>query len=172
MPFSGGEASRMSLRLGAALLEFVEAHDLGAVTGADGEYDLTQPGDAGETALAPDAAFVRADRMPAQLSPEYKKAWRLAPDLVVEVVSPSQFRPEMAAKAKLYLKAGMRLLWMVWPRYQQVGRLAQRLGCTRRHARPRRLPRRRRCAAWLLLSPRASIPVTYTDRLKRIKDSL
>lgn len=120
MPFSGGEASRISLRLGAALLAFVEAHDLGAVTGADGEYNLTQPGDTGETALAPDVAFVRAERIPPQASSEYKMAWHLAPDLVVEVVSPSQFRPEMAAKARLYLKSGVRLLWMVWPRYQQV----------------------------------------------------
>jgi hypothetical protein len=50
MPLSGGEASRIALRLGAALLTFVEDRGLGAVTTADGEYDLTQPGDAAETA--------------------------------------------------------------------------------------------------------------------------
>lgn len=44
----------------------------------------------------------------------------LAPDLVAEVVSPSQYRPEMAAKARRYLAAGVRLAWMVWPKYQQV----------------------------------------------------
>ncbi|WIG58043.1 MAG: hypothetical protein OJF49_000788 [Ktedonobacterales bacterium] len=120
MPGSGGEASVIAARLVMVIGGFVEAHDLGVVTGADGTYDLTQPGDAGETGLVPDVAFVRADRVPPRASPEYAKAWRLAPDLVVEVVSPSQFRPEMAAKAQRYLAAGVRLVWMVWPRYQQV----------------------------------------------------
>lgn len=120
MPGSGGEASVMAMRLAVAVGGFVEAHNLGVVTGADGTYDLTQPGDAGETGLVPDVAFVRADRVPPRTSPEYAKVWRLAPDLVVEVVSLSQFRPEMAAKAQRYLAAGVRLVWMVWPRYQQV----------------------------------------------------
>jgi Uma2 family endonuclease len=120
MPASGGAASRIAARLVIALGQFVEAGDLGAITGADGEYDLTQPGDAQETALAPDVAFVRADRVPASDSPEYQKAWRLAPDLVAEVVSPNQYRPEMAEKARRYLAAGVRLVWIIWPKYQQV----------------------------------------------------
>src|SRR5262245_46003669 len=93
---------------------------LGRVTGADGEFDLTQPGDARETALAPDAAFARAERIPPLGTPEYTRAWRLAPDLVGEVVSPNQFRPEMATKAQRYLTAGVRLVWVVWPHYRQV----------------------------------------------------
>lgn len=126
MPFSGGEASRVAARLVIAVGVFVEARDLGAVTGADGEYDLTQPGDAGETALTPDAAFVRAERIPARDSAEYRRAWKLAPDIVAEIVSPSQYRPEMAAKARRYLAAGVRLVWMVWPKYSQVD--VRRLG--------------------------------------------
>ena len=120
MPASGGEASVIAARLLIALGGFVEANALGSVTGADGTFDLTQPGAADETALVPDAAFVRADRIPPRSSPEYARAWRLAPDLVAEVVSPSQFRPEMADKAQRYLAAGVRLIWMVWPKQQQV----------------------------------------------------
>ncbi|HEX6799745.1 MAG TPA: Uma2 family endonuclease [Ktedonobacterales bacterium] len=119
MPSSGGEASIIGLRLAMAIFAFVEAHSLGVVTGADGTYDLTQPGDVGETALVPDVAFVRADRAPTRSSPEYAGAWKLAPDLVAEIASPSQYRPEMKAKAERYL-AGVRLVWVVWPRYQQV----------------------------------------------------
>lgn len=120
MPGSGFEASTIGLRLAAALLTFADAHDLGRVTGADGTYDLTQPGDPGETGLVPDVAFVSSGRLPPATSPDYAKALRLAPDLVAEVASPSQYRPEMAAKAKRYLDAGVRLVWIVWPKSQQV----------------------------------------------------
>jgi Uma2 family endonuclease len=120
MPASGGEASRIAARLVAALIVFVEPGNLGAVTGADGEYDLTQPGDAHETALAPDLAFVRAERVPPRGTPEYQRAWRVAPDIVAEVVSPNQSRPGMADKARRYLAAGVRLVWIIWPRYQQA----------------------------------------------------
>jgi len=63
---------------------------------------------------------VRAKRVPARDSAEYRRAWRLAPDLVAEVASPNQYRPEMAAKALLSLEAGVRLVWGIWSRYQQV----------------------------------------------------
>jgi len=120
MPLSGGEASLIGARLVAALLTFVEDRNLGCVTAADGEYDLTLPGETTETALGPDVAFVRAERVPAKTSPEYKRAWKLAPDLVAEVASPNQYRPEMAQKAQRYLSAGVRLVWVIWPKYQQV----------------------------------------------------
>jgi Uma2 family endonuclease len=68
----------------------------------------------------PDVAFVRGDRLPAPPAPEYTKALLLAPDLVAEVVSPSQYRPEMEEKARRYLTAGVRLVWLVWPRHQRV----------------------------------------------------
>lgn len=117
---SGGEAAIIATELLTALNVFVRAHSLGRVTGADGTYDLTQPGDEKETGLVPDVAFVRAERVPPRTSADYAKAWRLAPDLVAEIVSPTQFRPEMASKARRYLAAGVRLVWIVWPKYQQV----------------------------------------------------
>jgi Uma2 family endonuclease len=112
---SGGGASSLALRLGARIEAFVEQHNLGAVTGADGEFDLGHG-----TALAPDVAFVRAERVPPPTSPIYEKAWPLAPDLAVEVASPIQSRPAMARKAQRYLNAGTRLVWVVWPKRKQV----------------------------------------------------
>ncbi len=38
----------------------------------------------------------------------------------MEVVSPTRYRPEMGAKARRYLAAGARLVWIVWPKYEQV----------------------------------------------------
>ncbi|HEU5440877.1 MAG TPA: Uma2 family endonuclease [Ktedonobacterales bacterium] len=43
-----------------------------------------------------------------------------APDLVAEVASPDQYKPEMAAKAGISLEAGVRLVWIVWPSTQTV----------------------------------------------------
>lgn len=116
---SGGGASNIGLRLASALITFVEPPGLGVVTGADGEYVLRAPGGV-ETAFAPDAAFVRADPAPARNSAEWEKVWHLAPDLVAEVASPNQFRPELADKVRRYLAAGVRLVWVVWPKYAQV----------------------------------------------------
>lgn len=120
MPGSGGEASLIAGQLLTALNIFVRPAHLGRVTGADGTYDLTQPGDVGATGLVPDVAFVREDRVPPRTSPEYAKAWHLAPDLVAEVASPDQWRPEMAEKARRYLTAGVRLVWIVWPKRREV----------------------------------------------------
>jgi Uma2 family endonuclease len=61
--------------------------------------------------LGPDLAFVRRDRVPVDENghPE------LAPDLVIEVVSPSPSGPSIEEKIALYLAAGVRLVWVVGP---------------------------------------------------------
>ncbi len=119
MPQSGFEASNIGYRLGGRLSVYVEDHGLGGVTGEQGGYnfgDLGQP----DTELGPDVAFVRMERLATLTTEQYSRALRLAPDLVVEVASPNQWRPGMAAKARRYLAAGVRLVWIVWPRWQQV----------------------------------------------------
>ena len=120
MPASGFEASSIALDLAGELRMLVKPRGLGRVTGSDGTYNLTQPDEPGDTGLVPDVAFVAADRLPPRDSPAYTMALPLAPDLVAEVVSPSQFRPEMADKALRYLAAGVRLVWIIWPKHQQV----------------------------------------------------
>jgi len=115
MPPSGQRASRIARRLAARLGDVVDSHQLGNVTGSDGGYALDA-----DTDFAPDVGFIRADRLPPLNSPDYDKLAPDAPDLAVEVASPSQYRPGMAAKARRYLHAGTRLVWIVWPRQQQV----------------------------------------------------
>lgn len=120
VPGSGLEASSIALYLASLLVAFVRSRKLGIVTDGTGEYNFTRPGEEKETALIPDVAYVRAERVPPKGSREYKGAPHLAPDLVVEVASPNQYRPEMAAKARLYLKYGVRLVWVAWPSDRQV----------------------------------------------------
>jgi len=116
MPGSGIEASRIAGLLVHFLWSFVLPRNLGLVTTTDGTYDLTRPGDPADTVLVPDAAFVTAGRLVGRVT-GYAN---LAPDLVAEVVSPSQYHPEMDRKAKLYIERGVRLAWIIWPSSQQV----------------------------------------------------
>jgi Uma2 family endonuclease len=99
----------------------VEDNNLGLTTPPDEGFLLSRPGQK-DIVLAPDIAFIRAERL-SQL-PQGEESWRkystLAPDLVVEIASPSQYRPEMAAKARLYLELGVRLVWVFWPRQKRV----------------------------------------------------
>lgn len=62
---------------------------------------------------SPDVAFVRADRLPPES--EWDKFPRLAPDLVVEVISPSDPRADVLDKVAMWLAAGVRLLWLADP---------------------------------------------------------
>jgi Uma2 family endonuclease len=105
---AGFDHGRLALRIGARILDHVEGHGLGAVLAAETGFVLGRNPD---TVRAPDVAFVAADRVPggARGFPE------LAPDLVVEVVSPFDRASEVAAKAAMWLDAGVRLVWVVDP---------------------------------------------------------
>ncbi|HEY7356971.1 MAG TPA: Uma2 family endonuclease [Ktedonobacterales bacterium] len=119
MPPTGGGHDSIASRLHIALGAFVEAHNLGECTLSQAGYKLSQPGKQ-DTVLAPDLAFVRADRLPQPGTAAWDEFWQLAPDLVVEVVSPSESRPKMEARARQWLDAGAGLVWLIWPKAKQV----------------------------------------------------
>jgi Uma2 family endonuclease len=116
---TGFQHGEIVFALGFALNAYVKLRKLGKVMAAETGYILSLPGQP-DTVLAPDVSYVRAERVPARDDPNIAKFQRLAPDLVAEVASPDQFKPELAAKARLYLDAGVRLVWIVWPATQTV----------------------------------------------------
>jgi len=91
---------------------FVDEHRLGEVYDQSGFILEDDP----DVLLGPDLAFVRADRVPAD-EDEYP---RLAPDLVVEVVSPSDTGPSVGEKTAIYLQAGVRMVVVVDPQRRTV----------------------------------------------------
>lgn len=111
---SGNRAARLALRLGGRLGAYVDVHRLGVATGADGVYKFPDA----ETGVIPDVGYYSATRLP--LITDDDKPIPFAPDLAVEVASPSQDAGDMAAKARLYLSAGTRLVWVVWPQSAHV----------------------------------------------------
>jgi Uma2 family endonuclease len=84
MPPAGGEHGEIEMTIGALLWHFVRIHGLGKVYGCDMGFILSH---APLIWLSPDVAFVRAERLP---PPEERVGFlNLAPDLAVEIVSPS-----------------------------------------------------------------------------------
>jgi len=113
---SRDRALRITNRLYIALGPYVAAHGLGETRGADAVYDFENTGQK-DTGLLPDLSFYSVSREPL-LDPD--AAYPFAPDLAVEVASPKQYRPGMKAKADRYLAGGTSLVWVVWPKRQQV----------------------------------------------------
>src|SRR5437660_12800153 len=89
MPPTGFGYSDAASRLYVALYNFVKDRGLGTVTMPDTGFHVSAPGEP-DTVLAPDMAFVPAHRVPMRDSPDWTKFLRPAPDLVVEIASPSQ----------------------------------------------------------------------------------
>ena len=61
----------------------------------------------------PDVAFVAAERIPPTGEPE--KFWTIAPDLAIEVVSPSDFYQEVIEKIYDYFAAEVKQVWLINP---------------------------------------------------------
>jgi Uma2 family endonuclease len=63
----------------------------------------------------PDASFIRADRLTIEQLNE--ESWTtIAPDLAVEVVSPNDEAEDLEGRLHDFLRAGVRLLWVVYPK--------------------------------------------------------
>jgi Uma2 family endonuclease len=101
----GRVAMNLALRLGA----HVERTRAGQLFAAETGFTLARGPD---TVRAPDIAFIRRERLP---DPEPAGFPDLAPDLVVEVLSPDDRSGDVLAKVADWLSAGTRLVWVVDP---------------------------------------------------------
>ena len=106
--------SHLAVQLIYFLAGFVRRHRLGIVVGSDGMMRLA-PG----LVRIPDVSFVSWNQLPGRRVPRVPIA-DLAPDLAVEVISPSNTAREMERKLQDFLAAGVRLVWYVYPESQEV----------------------------------------------------
>ena len=106
--------SYLAVQLGYFLAGFVRRHHLGVVAGEAGMMRLS----AGLVRI-PDVSFVSWDQLPGHRVPRVAIA-DLAPDLAVEVISPSNTAREMERKLQDFLAAGVRLVWYVYPEPQEI----------------------------------------------------
>lgn len=109
---AGANHGDVAAVIGSHLHVYVREHRLGKTYAAETGFLLSRNPD---TVLAPDASFVRSERV-ARLS----KYFPGPPDLAVEVLSPNDTASEVEAKVRHWLQAGCRIVIVVDPEKKTV----------------------------------------------------
>jgi Uma2 family endonuclease len=104
-PPAFGEHGQIQGAAGSILGSFVRSRSLGMVFVATG-FRLNR-----DTVRAPDVSFIGAERANAL---DFKRRFECAPDLAIEIISPSETATEIAHKVRQYLQAGS-AVWVVYP---------------------------------------------------------
>jgi Uma2 family endonuclease len=111
----GGEHGYVAGKAFSRLSAFIEQHRLGgALFAAETGFRIVRDPD---TVRAPDVAYVSAARLTQARVAGYPD---LAPDLVVEVVSPNDRASEIHAKVMQWLQAGTQLVWVLYSASRSV----------------------------------------------------
>lgn len=110
-------ACQTATELAGRLARHIEPLGAGQAV-AWGLFRLTLPS---EQCRRPGVAFVSSNRWPRHRRvSEAAETWDVVPDLAVEVVCPKDLAGYLNQKVMDYLAAGVRLVWVVYPRLQLV----------------------------------------------------
>jgi Uma2 family endonuclease len=112
---TGGEHARIEWTFGEAIGAFARSRKLGKVlVGEVGIFTHRNP----DTVRGADVAFISNERY-ARLGSK-RGFLDVAPDLVVEVLSPRDSASELTQKLREYFEAGVRLVWVADPEARAV----------------------------------------------------
>jgi Uma2 family endonuclease len=109
---TGKSHGQLTYRIAHLLGSYMDQHDAGQVFGAETGFKLAQNPD---TVYGIDVAFVAKAR--AQHGEDYFDG---APDLAVEVYSPSNTKLEIHQKVEQLFQNGCRLVWLVYPKSRAI----------------------------------------------------
>ncbi len=112
---AGNKHGYVTMNLSGPLHRHVRENGLGRVYTAETGFKIASDPD---TVRAPDAAFVSQARL--DETGEVEGYWPGAPDLAVEVISPSDTHTEVVEKALAWLEAGCRMVLAVDPSRRTV----------------------------------------------------
>ena len=112
MPPAGEEHGFCGSNIGIILGNHVKKLKLGRIYNSDTGFRLNAT-----TVRAPDVAFVRKERLAAVRQGVLANG---APDLAVEVFSPSDSVRQLMRKVKQYFAAGCHTVWLVYPERREV----------------------------------------------------
>ena len=114
MPPAGDIHGELAMNLGFLLKGHIKQNNLGKVYAAEtGFYIARNP----DTVRAVDVAFIAKERLP---EVPYGGYLEIVPDVTVEVVSPNDRPREIVEKVKECLDAGVKYIWVVYPKSRQV----------------------------------------------------
>ena len=100
-------------RIGRFIGNFADENNLGEVTAAETGFILGE-----NTFRGADSAFISIENLKKYGYPQ--GFFPIAPDIAIEVVSPSNTSEEMMEKVSLYLRNGSRLVWIIYPKNRVV----------------------------------------------------
>ena len=116
MPPMSADSQVFANRLAFRLINDGVSHDIGEAC-MEVIFKLPLPVDRNRR---PDVAFVPYSRWAKNRPVPSTNEWNVLPDLFVEVVSPHDHAEEIETKVGEYLKAGARLVWVVYPRHRRI----------------------------------------------------
>jgi Uma2 family endonuclease len=114
-PPAGQIHASVEATLAYLLGQHVANNRLGTVFGSSAGYDLPS----GDT-VEPDLSFVSRERLSAAPSTGPDEFLSVAPNLVVEILSPSTARRDLTEKKSIYERNGVDEYWIVDPRRKAV----------------------------------------------------
>ncbi|HWE36023.1 MAG TPA: Uma2 family endonuclease [Isosphaeraceae bacterium] len=111
-PPMGAKANLIGSTLLTLLNIFVRANRLGLCFGENCGYQVFE--DDASRVRKPDVSFVRTGRLPGDVPPD--GFMRIRPDLAVEVVSPNDLAEDIDERIHDFLRVGVPLVWVVYPK--------------------------------------------------------
>jgi len=105
---------RVAMQLGRIIANFVVEQGLGEVYAAETGFLVERNPD---SVRAPDVSFVRAEIAAGH---DDRQWYPHAPDLAVEVLSPTDRRKDVEKKVEMWLNAGARSVWLVDPENRTI----------------------------------------------------
>lgn len=108
--------AKLAFHLGHLIQNYLDDRPgLGEVSGADSTLRIFP-----KMVRIPDVVYISFERQPPDSPTQAELVPELAPDLAVEVLSPSNTRGEMRRKLRDYFLSGVRLVWYVDPKKRTV----------------------------------------------------
>jgi Uma2 family endonuclease len=119
LPPMSNYAGQVANHLNRAMIGYLIANDIGE-SGIELLFRIPLPEDRSRN-RKPDMAFVSYERWPrSKPFPYTGNARDVVPDIAAEIVSPGDAADDLIAKAREYLRGGVRLVWIVYPLAQEV----------------------------------------------------
>lgn len=117
MPFPNPVHAVILASLTSRITVFAHGNGIGQVVAGDAPFVLVRNPHGQDTVRGLDIAFIAQERMP---KPVPSQPFAIAPDLAVEIVSPSNTALDIENKTQQLLKAGTSLIWIVYPDLRSI----------------------------------------------------